>query len=311
MNNKKVFWRVGQVALVILVSYFIVRALAPEVGKLSAQDFKLYRPRIGILLLATALLMSMYLTHAEIWRWITARLAHIPKPGVKDTLRIYFVSSLGRYIPGKLWQIAGMAMLAQKAGIPPVAATAASLVAQFAFLSTGLVFLSLLLPSKGGIVAAIATLAIGAGAFFMITATRLGHNIRERITRRFGERVGNALMLLDRVTWSDAIVWWILYAITWALLGGSFVVFVMSFYSVDPARYFYVAGTVAASYLAGYIAFFSMAGLGVREVTMFGLLSQVMPPAAAVVVSAASRLWFTAAELLPLALIPIVPEDQK
>jgi hypothetical protein len=37
------------------------------------------------------------------------------------------------------------------------------------------------------------------------------------------------------------------------------------------------------------------------------LLSEVMPAPAALVIAVASRLWFTAAELLPLAAVPLLP----
>lgn len=302
--------RVGQLVLVVAVTYGIIRALAPEIGKISADDFRQWKPHAGLLLVATLMLIVVYVAHCLLWRAITSTLGGI-KPGLKSALRIYFVSSLGRYIPGKLWQIAGMAMLAQKAGISAVAATAASLAAQFAFLTTGLVYLALLLPGWGGrapIVGAIVMLFIGAAGFFVFTSTRLGHNAREWLTGRFGQRFGNALMLLDRIDWRHAVQWWLAYALTWALLGAAFVVFVMAFAPID--NILHVAGIVAAAYLFGYVAFFSLAGLGIREAVMLGLLSQVMPAAAAVVVSVASRVWFTAAELLPLALIPVTPEKR-
>lgn len=302
----------GQVVLIVLVSYGIVRALAPELSKVSLQDFAQWRPRTGPLAVSLLMLIAVYLAHCMLWRHITTRLGGI-KPGLKSALRIYFVSSLGRYLPGKLWQIAGLAVLAQKAGISAVAATAASLVAQFAFLTAGLVYLALLLPGWGGnapIVGALITLVLGAASFFVITSTRLGHNLREAVSRR-STRFGNALMMLDRVRIADALVWWVLYALTWALLGAAFVVMTSSFVPLTSVQQLHVAGTAAASYLFGYVAFFSLAGLGVREAVMIGLLSQVMPASAALVVSVVSRLWFTAAELLPLALIPAARDRER
>jgi hypothetical protein len=311
MNVKKLLLRVGQVVLIVLVTYGIVRALAPELGKVSADDLAQWKPHPGLLAVSTLMLLGVYLCHAFFWRAITKTLSGV-RPGPKATLRIYFVSSLGRYIPGRLWQIAGLAMLAQKAGIPPVGATAASLVGQFAFLSSGLVYLSLLLPGWQGnapIIAALVTVMLAAGGFAIFTGTRLGHNVRAWLTARFGARFGDALMLIDRISWRHALIWWVAYALTWALLGAAFVVLVSSFVSLDNDQRLHVAGTVAASYLAGYVMFFSVAGLGIREGTMYVLLAQVMPQPGALVVSVISRLWFTAAELLPLALIPIAPDE--
>lgn len=308
---KKILLRIGQVLLIAAVSYGIVRALAPELGKVTTRDFVEWKPDALLLFVALMMLVGVFMAHCLLWRQITTRLGGF-KPGVKSSLRMYFVAGLGRYIPGKLWQIAGLAVLAQKAGVSPVAATAALVAAQFAFLTSGLLYLSLLLPGWGGyapIAAGIATLFIGGGAFFTFTSTRTGHDARVWLTERFGQRFGSALMLIDRIKVRDAVLWWLAYAMTWALLGASFVVLVRAFVPLGPAQYLHVAGTVAAAYLFGYVAFFSLAGLGIREAVMLGLLNQVMPASAALIVSVASRVWFTAAELLPLALIPITSDE--
>lgn len=303
---KKTLLRTGQVLLILAVSFGIVRALAPELAKVSARDFAAWRPAPALLALALLIILAVFGAHCLLWRAITARLGGA-KPDVKSALRMYFLAGLGRYIPGKLWQIAGLAVLAQKAGISGIAATAALIAAQFAFLTSGLLYLSLLLPGWGGyapIIAALITLFVGGGAFFAFTSTGAGHDARVWLTARFGQRFGNTLMLIDRIDWRHAVLWWLAYAGTWALLGIGFVVLTRAFVPLEPADYLHVAGTVAAAYLFGYVAFFSLAGLGIREAVMLGLLNQVMPAPAALVISVAARVWFTAGELLPLAFIP-------
>jgi hypothetical protein len=69
---------------------------------------------------------------------------------------------------------------------------------------------------------------------------------------------------------------------------------------------------MAASYLGGYLAIFAPAGAGVREGVMGLLLTQVAPPPAAIVIAVASRIWFTATELIVLLVIPFLrrpPEE--
>ena len=294
--------RVGQIVLVVAVTYGIVRGLAPELGKIKLRDIESWKPNWALIVASLVLLTGVYLTHCMLWRSIAGRLGGI-WPGARATLRIYFVSSLGRYIPGKLWQIAGMAMLAQQAGISPIAATAASVAAQIAFMSAGLVYLALTLPQwgNGGVVIGGAVILVGAVAVFLT---------RRWWRKKLGQKIGDALALIETIRWQDAVRWWIAYAITWVLLGTAFVMFVRAFTPLDHEQLILVAGTVAASYLAGYVFIFSMAGLGIREGVMFGLLSHhVVPAAGAIVISALSRLWFTSAELLPLALIPFAPTE--
>ena len=293
MTSKKVLWRVVQVALVILITWGIVRTLAPDLAKVSVDDLRELQPSIAKLLIATAILTAFYLFHAWMWRGITADVGQ-QRMSYRTALHIYFVSGLGRYIPGKLWQIAGMAMLAQRAGISAVAATAASMFAQLAFITSGLVYLTVMLPAWGGltpIFALAVTLALVEVAYLS------RHWLAQRV-----KRLQPAVDMLDRLTLLQALKWWLLYGISWIVLGLAFVVFTSAFVSLDAVQQREVAGAIAAAYLGGLLAFFSVAGLGVREAVLGTLLLSAMPNAApaAAVIAVSSRLWFTIGELLPI-----------
>lgn len=310
MKLKTVLLRVLQLVAVIAVSYGVVRALAPELGKISFDDVKQWRPRIGILITAQLMIVGFFLFHCWLWGRILNRMSEVHATP-KHIMRMFFLSGLGRYIPGRLWQIAGLAMLARERGVSAVTATASVLVGQFAWLSSGLVFLVLVLPSWGGkaaIAAAVVTFIVGAGGFLGITSTKLGHDLRAKVSAR-SERFGNALMMLDRVAPADALKWWLAYLFSWVLLSSAFSVLVYAFFQFPFEQIRHVAGTIAASYLFGYVMFFTVNGLGIREVAMLGLLSAVMPESAALVVSVVARLWFTAGEILPIALIPFAKDD--
>jgi hypothetical protein len=293
VTAKKVLWRVVQVALVILITWGIVRTLAPDLAKVSVEDFEQLHPSISMLLLATAALTAFYLMHAWLWRGITVELGQRALD-YRTALHIYFVSGLGRYIPGKLWQIAGMAMLAQRAGISAVAATAASMFAQFAFITSGLIYLAIVMPGWGGATPFIA-LAV------TLALVEVAYLSRQWLARRI-KRLQPAVDMLDRMTMGQAIKWWLAYGLSWIVLGLAFVLFTSAFVSLDLTQQRLVAGAIAAAYLGGLLAFFSVAGLGVREAVLGSLLLTAMPnaAAAAAVIAVASRLWFTIGELLPI-----------
>ena len=293
MSAKKNLLRIGQIALIVLVTWGIVRALAPDLAKVSMDDFAKYPPAIGPLLLSILLLFLFYLLHAELWRSMTQRLGERPL-GFRSAIYIYFVSGLGRYIPGKLWQVAGMALLAQRAGISAVAATGAAIVAQLFFVTSGLIYLALVLPSWGGIMPVVMVTVAGLAAYTVLLAR---HDIARRV-----KRLQPAVDMIDRLEFADAAKWWIGYALSWIILGVAFVLFASAFISLNLHQQRYVAGTVSAAYLGGLLAFFSVAGLGVREAVMGSLLATVMPAPAALVVSVGSRIWFTVGELLPIVL---------
>lgn len=306
---QRAWWlRVLQLVALLLVGWGIYRALAPGLAELNWDDLARYRPGAVPLIIATVMLLIVYAMHALIWRSITEALGQ-RRLALRPAWRVYFVSSLGRYLPGKLWQIAGMAVLAKRFGIAPLAATAAHLLGNLGFLTMGMIVLAALLPAEYGWGASLAALGLIALAatLFVIGGTERGKQYRHALLARFGPKVADAATLLDRLTLDRAAGWWAGYGFSWIILGGAFVVFVNAFVPGSSAYSLRLAGTVAASYLVGYL-FFTPAGIGVREGVMLTLLATVIPMPAAVLVSITSRIWFTLAELLPLAVTPLLPQ---
>jgi len=319
-HRSRLLVRLLQLALVVLIAWLVWRSLAPELARVTLDDFLQWRPAIAPLLLSFALLLGMYSAHALLWRRISTDL-NAPRASLRTTFRVYFLASLGRYVPGKVWQLAGLAVLAQRAGLPAGTSMAAAVFAQFAFLTTGLLLLAVLLPAYAEFwPALIAAVLIGIGALgvYLVVATPLGHRVREAVLRRAGParaRLETAFAIADRVRVADAVRWEVLYALTWLLLGAAFAIFASAFVpdASSPADARFHAGVVAASYLAGYVVMIMPAGAGVRELTMSALLAQhpAIPASAAVLIAVASRIWFTAAELLPLAFVPLLPDGEQ
>jgi uncharacterized membrane protein YbhN (UPF0104 family) len=311
---KRPWLRVAQVVLIALIAWGIYRAVAPELAKLRVEDLLRYRPSALLLTISTVLLVGAYLMHGLLWRQIAVALSDA-RLSIRPAMRIYFMSGLGRYLPGRLWQIAGMAALSHRAGFSVVAATAAHLVGSLAFLTTGIVFLALLLPgelrgARGGIAASFLALGV---VVFLIAATDRGKALRHRLLQRMDPRISQAGALFDRMNPGTALGWWVLYGVSWVLIGGAFALFVLAFVpdQVGHARTF--AGIAVASYILGFVSFIP-AGLGVREFTMMALLTATLSePArpAALLISITSRVWFTAGELLPLLLIPAWPGSRE
>ena len=73
--------------------------------------------------LALLIVWGSYAVLVEGWRRVV--LAMRQRLGYLDAVRITMVSNLGKYLPGKVWAIAGAALLAERAGVQPGAAVAA------------------------------------------------------------------------------------------------------------------------------------------------------------------------------------------
>jgi hypothetical protein len=66
-----------------------------------------------------------------------------------------------------------------------------------------------------------------------------------------------------------------------------------------------VGPAFAAAYVAGYVAVFAPAGLGIREVSLVAFLAPVLAPEPAAALAVVARLWTTGVELLPAALLAL------
>jgi hypothetical protein len=315
VNSRSWLWRAAQVVIIVAVVYGIYRLLAPELRQLTAASLLEWRPGVPRLLLSLVILVGFYFVHAFLWRAIVRDLG-VGTPDVRTTVRVYFLASLGRYIPGKLWQLAGFAVLAGKAGLSPGGATAAAVLGQFGFLATGLLFVAVVLPDWTGGVGArvLGAILVGiAGFIWIITATPTGRRARAwmqgAVGGRAGEKLAATFELAERIRGRDAIRWAVGYGFSWILLGLAFSLFTTSFVPAAAAYSTRLAGSVAAGYLAGYVVLVAPGGIGVREAALTGLLATIpaIPIGAAVVVGVLSRIWFTIAELLPLALLPLMP----
>lgn len=311
--------RLLQLALLAVVAWFIYRALAPDLAGITGRDLTRWRPAVLPLAGSFGLLLAMYVMHALLWRKVLRDL-RLGRPTVRETLRIYFLASLGRYVPGKIWQLASMAVLAGRAGLPPVKATAAAVLGQLAYLATGLLFLAFSMPDWRGAVGAsgsalpgalvFAAVAMAAGAILLWTlvATSAGHGARQWLLARAGGRarkLQSAFELGERIGAREATGWALGYGFSWVVLGAAFALFVGAFQADVLHQWRYLFGVVAASYLIGY-AVPTPAGVGGREAVMVILLEPLLGPAGAVVVSVLSRVWFTAGELAPLLLLPVL-----
>jgi glycosyltransferase 2 family protein len=302
--------RAFQVLVLALVAWGVYRLLAPDLARLNRADLIRYRPAITPLIVSTLIMVGVNLLHAFIWRAIAVALTGATF-SIRAAMRVFFISSLGRYIPGKVWQLAGMAVLAQREGFSAVAAAAASLVAQLAFLTTGILFLAVLLP--GVLAGKTALITIGllllAAALFVFAATETGKAARHRVLNKLGPRIAQAAALLDNLTPRHALRFCGLYAVGWLLIGFAFVIFVRAFVPESPDVLMFAA-IVAASYIGGYVSLLP-AGVGAREGVMTALLTPTIGAPAALVISVLSRLWFTAGELLPLLALPFLPRGRE
>lgn len=219
------------------------------------------------------------------WRWNLDQLGE--RVGFADLFRLYYVSNMARYIPGKWWSIVGMVAGGAKLGLNPERLSASVFVGLVSSLVSGLV------------VGCVAALAIGqegmlSASFMIVPVLSLLVMIPPVFRRwstwilsKFGRNVCTPL-ISGRLLWRSALH----YALVWCFYGSAVGFIAKSVGAESFGLYFAV---FPLAYLTGYVALFAPGGWGVREGTIVVLAGG---GAVALAVALIQRLMLTVFELV-------------
>ncbi|UCG87435.1 MAG: flippase-like domain-containing protein [Gemmatimonadota bacterium] len=288
----------GQIILAVLVIRFLGRTVVTNWSELSDLNVAL-RLRPGWILLAAVIIWVTYGLLVTAWRWILGGWGQRLPFG--RAAQIWCLSNLGRYLPGKIWSIAGLAVLSQRAGVVGWAAAASAVAMQVLAVGTGAVIVALSAPGAAspvldlvGIPPTAAPILLGtAGVVALATVTGL---TLEPLSAAAGRAAGPKFQLralpLRTVVAAGAttLVSWLAYGVAfWFLARG---LFGAGDLTVQSA-----VGVFAAGYIVGLLALFVPGGVGVRELVFLALLSPVLGPRGALALTIASRLLLTGTEV--------------
>jgi glycosyltransferase 2 family protein len=285
-------WRLFQGVVGAVILYFLVKRFRADWSELMAQRIE-WHLRWEFIIASLIVTWAMYGLLILGWRsvlhgwrqWLRAVAA----------ARIWCLSSLGKYIPGKVWSIAGMAVMAQHEGVSGAAATGSAIIMQLVSIATGTVLTFALIGTKlldeqmpGASLAALALAVIALLAVLALTSPSL--------TRRIGFVVGrpDAVQPVEPSALAAALF---TNFLAWAGYGLALQLLLLG--TIDGVRLDWgiATGAFAASYLIGYLALIVPGGIGVREGILVLLLQGTigLGPAAALAVT--SRIALTVNEL--------------
>ena len=291
-------FRALQVAIAIIILWFAVDALRTQWKKSSAQLAQVH-PDWSWVALSGLIFLATYGVLLETWREVLrswgARL------GFVSAARIWTVSNLGRYVPGKLWQIGAMGVMAQRAGVSPIAATGSSILNVVVNLVAGFVVVAALgwplldLPQiAGGKALAIAFVLIATAVLAALP------RVLPPLVRALGRMTGRDFDI-GAFPATAILLSLVGNLIAWVSYGVAFAAFARGIIGTAEGPLTAYIAVYALSYLVGYLVLFSPAGLGFREASMIALLpaARLADPAQALLLAVTSRLWLTALEVAP------------
>jgi glycosyltransferase 2 family protein len=247
------------------------------------------------ILASVLVVFASYAVLIEAWRRVVLSMGE--RLGFATAARIWFLASLGKYVPGKVWAVAGAAVLAQRAGVDPSVAVAGAIVLQALALASGALVVAATAREafqavgQGALPIAVTVVLLSLAGVALLTSPGL----LERVNRLLPSSWPR-LRAIPAATVASAllanVLAWTSYGIALVLLAKGLLPDVRL--SLPQA-----IGVFTCSYLIGFIALFAPGGLGPRESVFLLMLADDIGLKAAAALAIASRLLLTCTEVLP------------
>lgn len=285
-------FRAARLLVAAVILGFLILTFRSNWGDLARQPIQwTFRP---VPALASILLVwLMYGMLIEAWRRMLAGWGQ--RLDYRDAARIWVLSSLGKYVPGKIWAITGMALMAREAGVAAWAATASAVILQALAVGSGAAVAGLF--GAGAIHAErpglLPWLLSGGALALLLVAVLVWPPVTRRLLGLIGGEARGSLtpgsepLILGLLA---NVMAWLGYGISLWLLALA----TLPAPALGPQA---AIAAFAASYVAGLVALFAPGGLVVREGLLIVLLQGSMGLGAATALAVASRLLLTVTEL--------------
>ena len=275
-----------------MVLIFAGRALASQWDKVGSRLSHIQFQWQWILA-ASAVVLVTYALLIEGWRRILS--GWDSELSFNKAARIWFVSNLGKYVPGNIWSLTAMGVMARDRGISAIAAAGSSVVMQLVSLATGAAIVIVTSATLLG-----QPLLVGAGVVVLAAALLSAPRVLPPLARWVGSITGREIApptIPAASIWTAAVA----SALSWVLYGLAFMLFVRGLLGDAAGEISSYIAVYSAAYILGFISPIAPAGLGVRELTLAAFMTQLglANEADAALVAIAARLWLTVVELIP------------
>ena len=278
--------------LSLVAIFFLGRIIFSQTTHFS---WSMFHPNSLLLVLSLFAFILYFFVRAFFWQQLLREQGH--EIDLQDTIFLWGVSELQRYIPGNIWSILGRTVSFEKRGVSKKT-TALSWLYESEFLLVTAIFVSLLaiefliyglLPAF-----ALKTLLIQglklltwAGVIVFIGHFAFTKNLPKLLQKIF-----------PPFAWLSNIKLLLLMVASFFFFGIGTYFSIASFIPLYPHDFDTFLGFFAFSYAVGYLSFIFPMGLGAREAMMTYGLSKYIPLSAAGIGALFSRIVLVAAEVV-------------
>lgn len=291
-NRKRLAFIAAQWVFAAAVVWFAARALRGQWSE-AGERLRSLSPDWGWILIATAIVVATYIVLIETWRRVIN--ASGERLSFSDAARIWFISNLGKYVPGKIWSIAAMSMMAQRSNVSAGVAAGSSIIVQLVSIAAGI---AIVLVCGARLVE---NRFIGMAILAVIALLVVTLPLTVRMLARAARSVTGREVALPVIP--QSAVWMTVAgsSVAWIAYGIAFQLFVRGILGSSAGATTSYIAVYAASYIIGFLALFAPGGAVVREsaivtgMVRFALSGQ----ADALAIALTSRLWLTVTEVVP------------
>ena len=274
------------------VAFLVVAGLAAALAVVANwSDIQRSADRLGVTdLIMSGIASVLYVVFTMLsWRSVMADL------GSPLTLRaasqLFFISQLGKYIPGGVWNVVAVGEMGTEHGVPRRSSLSGMLVFWLVSVVTGMLTGTAYVLGRGGNLGEARWLAILLPAALILVAPPVLRRLLRAILR-----LARREPLLREPTGAG-----LAKATAWAMVGWIFAgaqVWQLSraLSDLGEPSFFAAVGGYALAWTAGFLVVFAPAGAGIREVVLGGLMSDSMTVGAVVALVLLSRLFITGAD---------------
>jgi hypothetical protein len=216
--------------------------------------------------------------------------------------RIWLVANLGRYVPGKVWSVAGLVILAQRAGVAPWAAAASAVAIQAIAIGTAVVVVAVATPGAVSPLRLVAGMVLAGGIIAVLASAKSAR----LVARVMGKETDIQPLPVTSVAQSAAMG-----VLAWVTHGVAFWLLARGLGLPDRLSVVTAIGVFPLGYVLGLLALFAPGGIGVREIVLTSLLAPTLGMGGAVALSLASRILLTLTEVVAPGVALLIARQHK
>ena len=296
---KKILFHFLKLALIAIVFYFIYIQFRNNWA-----DIKTYNWQVGSWgLLITSILCALFGLFLFSSTWALVVRGFGDKLALSAAFKISYLSNLGRYVPGKIWQLFGIIYVAKQYGLSAEKATASFLISQLFMTVSAFLILAVSAQFEPAIIIDQISF-MGKGSAYLFTIGMVLLSLVIIMWPNHILTVGNAVLrrfsrpeLKFSIDKKVAPVIFLGYCIAWVFYGAAFWMFIKSIVIETDFGLVPAVGIFTGSYQIGYLALFAPGGIGPREAVMGQMLLPFLPGVAPMI-AILSRIWTTVIEIL-------------